>query len=99
MVRDTPCRHVEKVIASLAGWLCTPLIPALGRQRQVELCEFEFILVYRASSSTARVTQRHCLKQTPQHNQPAIKRHRWVGVNVVISHGKKDKGGEFAVVD
>ena len=25
---------------------CTPLIPALGRQRQVDLCEFEASLVY-----------------------------------------------------
>ena len=37
-----------------------PLIPALGRQRQVDLCEFKASLVYRASSRTARaVTQRN----------------------------------------
>ena len=37
-----------------------PLIPAHGRQRQVDLCEFEASLVYRASSRTARaVTQRN----------------------------------------
>ena len=30
-----------------------PLIPALGRQRQMDLCEFEAGLVYRASSRTA----------------------------------------------
>ena len=29
-----------------------PLIPALWRQRQVDLCEFEASLVYRASSRT-----------------------------------------------
>ena len=28
----------------------TPLIPALGRQRQVNRCEFEATLVYRVSS-------------------------------------------------
>ena len=27
-------------------WWCTPLIPALGSQRQVDLCEFEASLVY-----------------------------------------------------
>ena len=31
-----------------------PLIPALGRQRQVDLCEFKASLVYRACSRTAR---------------------------------------------
>ena len=38
----------------------TPLIPALGRQRHVDLCEFEASLVYKASSRKARtVTQRN----------------------------------------
>ena len=43
-----------------------PLIPALGRQRQEDLCEFEASLVYKASSRTARtVTQRNPVsKQT-----------------------------------
>ena len=36
-----------------------PLIPALGRQRQVDLCEFDASLVYRGSFSISRaVTQR-----------------------------------------
>ena len=39
---------------------CMLLIPALVRQRQADLCEFEAILVYRASSRIARaVTQRN----------------------------------------
>ena len=33
------------------------MVPALGRQRQVDLCEFEACLV-KASSRTARATQR-----------------------------------------
>jgi len=37
----------------------TPLIPAVGRQSQVHLCEFKASLVYRASSRTARATQRN----------------------------------------
>ena len=36
-----------------------PLIPALGRQRQEDLCEFRVSLVYRVSSKTSRVTQRN----------------------------------------
>lgn len=35
-------------------WCCSPLIPALGRQRQVGLCEFESSLVYTMSSRTAK---------------------------------------------
>ena len=40
-------------------WQHTPLIPALGRQRQVDFCEFKANLVYKASSRTAMVTQRN----------------------------------------
>ena len=37
-----------------------PLIPALGRQRKADLCEFETSVVYRASSRTVKtVTQRN----------------------------------------
>lgn len=35
-----------------------PLSPALEMQRQVDLCKFEVSLGYRASSKTARATQR-----------------------------------------
>ena len=43
-----------------------PLIPALGRERQVDLCEFEASLVYRTSSSTvSKATEKPYLeKQT-----------------------------------
>jgi hypothetical protein len=36
-----------------------PLIPALRRQRQADLCEFEASLVYRVSSRTSRAIQRN----------------------------------------
>ena len=35
--------------------IVAPLIPVLGRQRQVDLCEFEDSLVYIVSSGIARV--------------------------------------------
>ena len=35
-------------------WWHMPVIPILGRKRQVDLCEFKFSLVYRAYFSTAR---------------------------------------------
>ena len=38
-------------------WLCRPLIPALRRQRQVDLCDFKASLVYIASSRQVRTTQ------------------------------------------
>ena len=41
------------------------MIPALGRQRQVDLCEFKISLVYRVSSRTVRtVTQRNPVSKT-----------------------------------
>lgn len=42
---------------SLTVW-CTPLIPAVGMQSQVDLCEFQVSLIYKSSSRTKRpVTQ------------------------------------------
>jgi hypothetical protein len=38
---------------------CTPFVPVLRRQRQVDLCKFEANPVYRASSRTARATKRN----------------------------------------
>ena len=35
------------------AWWCTPLIPAHGRKRQVDLCEFKASLLYRVSSRPA----------------------------------------------
>jgi hypothetical protein len=35
------------------------LIPALMKQRQMNLCEFKASLVYRGSSRTSRATQRN----------------------------------------
>jgi hypothetical protein len=47
-------------ISSDARWWCTPVIPAPGRQRQGNFCEFEASLVYKSGVRTARaVTQRN----------------------------------------
>jgi hypothetical protein len=47
------------LIVSWAWWR-TPLIPALGRQRQGRrISEFEAILVYKVSSRTTRAIQRN----------------------------------------
>ena len=40
------------------------MIPALKRQRQVDLFEFEYNLVFRGSSRTARATQNPLLEMT-----------------------------------
>jgi hypothetical protein len=42
-----------------------PLIPALRRQRQVDLCEFEVSLIYRVSSRKAKATQRNPVSNHP----------------------------------
>ena len=45
------------------GWRML-LIPALGSQRQVDLCEFEASLVYRMSSRTvSKTTEKPCLER------------------------------------
>jgi hypothetical protein len=40
-------------------WWCMPLILVFGRQSQVDCCELEASLVYRASSKTAGAMQRN----------------------------------------
>ena len=46
-----------------------PLVPALGRQRQADLCELEASLGYRKSS---RATQRNLVSTKPKpNNSPA----------------------------
>ena len=46
-----------------------PLIPASGKQKQVDLSEFKASLVYKASSRTARtVTQRNPVSEKTKQN-------------------------------
>jgi hypothetical protein len=53
-----------------------PLIPALRRQRQADLCVFEASLVYIVSSRTTKAIERPCqnktnkTKQNQKANQP-----------------------------
>ena len=60
-------RKKNKVKKILAGrWWHIPLIPALGSQKQVDLCEFKASLIYRTSSRISRITQRNSVsKHTP----------------------------------
>jgi hypothetical protein len=51
--------HTHTHTQLIARKECMPLMPTLGRQRQVELCEFKASLVYRVSSRTAKATQRN----------------------------------------
>jgi hypothetical protein len=40
-------------------WWCSSLLPALGRQRESDLCEFKASPVYNVNSRTVRATQRN----------------------------------------
>jgi hypothetical protein len=54
---------IESQQEGQAEW-CTPLMPAVRKQRQGDLCEFEALLVYRVSSRTSQsYIVRLCLKQ------------------------------------
>jgi hypothetical protein len=50
-------------------WSHMPLISALGRQRQADLCEFEASLDYSVSSRTARGMQRNPVLKKKQNKQ------------------------------
>jgi hypothetical protein len=51
--------HVKIIFILDQVWWLTPLILALGKQRQVDLCEFKASVIYRVSSRTARDKQRN----------------------------------------
>ena len=59
-----------------------PLIPALGRQRQVNLCEFEDSLVYRVNSRTARTLHRENLSQKTKNNKQKNKKRKKTGLTI-----------------
>ena len=46
----------------------TPLILALGRQRHVDLCEFEAVLFYKMSPGQPGYTEKACLKNKTKHH-------------------------------
>jgi hypothetical protein len=56
--------HNKLFSRALVVPLIPPLIPALVRQREVDLCEFEGSLIYRESVRTARGTQRNPVLKT-----------------------------------
>ena len=55
---------IIKYIVWSGGRWCIPLVPALRRQRQADLCEVEASLVYRASARTGpKATEKPCLEK------------------------------------
>lgn len=65
---NTKPNHTKQKLAK-CGWHM-PLIPALVRLRQADLCELEATLAYIVSARTARTIERPCLKK---HNATSIK--------------------------
>jgi len=66
--------YIRKWISSQAWWHM-PLIPALGRQRQVDFGVHKVSLFYRVSSRTSRATQRNPVsKKQKQTNKRKRKR-------------------------
>jgi hypothetical protein len=53
-----------KINKSGGQWQCMPLISSLGRQRQINVCEFKDSQVYKLSYKTARATQKNMFQQT-----------------------------------
>lgn len=65
----------------------TPLIPVLGKQKQVELCDLEASLAYIASLRSAKATQRACLKKKKKETKNKNKEGRKVSWFVFINLG------------
>lgn len=66
-----------------------PSIPALGRQMQANLCEFEASLVYKASSRTASYTERHCLGKQNETNKQTKNQKKYLESQNEDSHQEK----------
>jgi hypothetical protein len=70
---------------------CVPLIPALGRQRRVDLCEFEASLVFIVSSRTAKAIQRETLSQKSKQANKQTKigiQEQWKNIFQVLKEKK-----------
>lgn len=53
-------------------WWCTLLVPALGTQRQTDLCDFEASLNYKTRFLIARAPQRSLEKPTNHPTKPGV---------------------------
>jgi hypothetical protein len=53
----------------------TPLIPALGRQRRVNLCKFTASLDYRELQTNHRYILKPCLKKQNKSGKPKTENH------------------------
>ncbi|KAM7330605.1 hypothetical protein ACRRTK_009794 [Alexandromys fortis] len=70
------------------------LIPALGRQRQADLCEFETSLVYRASARTgSKATEKPCLEK------PKNKKKEVTSGQVVVAYAFNSSTGRQRPLD
>jgi hypothetical protein len=62
MLQFPPFKNIDFIGAGECRHM--PLIPALGRKRQMYICELKASVVYRASSWTAKATQRNPIAKT-----------------------------------
>ena len=67
---------VRKPISYAGQWWYIPLIPALGRQRQLDLSEFKASLVHRVSSRTVKATQRNPILKNERERERKKERER-----------------------
>ena len=56
------CSSLKKTIVSRT-WQYMPLIPALGRQKQADFCQFKASLIYIVSSVTGKARRQEALSQ------------------------------------
>jgi hypothetical protein len=62
-----------------------PLIPALWKQRQEDLCEFKTSLVYRVNSRTDRATQRNPVSKRKRERKERVgEMAQWLRAPIVL---------------
>lgn len=78
-LREITCNVLKKKVGSWV-WRCMPLIPAFGRQKQGDHCEFEASLVYILSSRPGKegylvkTLSKPKIKQNPIKNRKYFKK-------------------------
>ena len=78
-------KTISKAKVGEPGMVGHAFNPSIGRQRQADLCEFEASLVYRASSRTARATQRNPVSKKQTNKQKYLS---WSGSYMPLISGR-----------
>ena len=100
---EKPCLEKQKQRSKkcTGQWWCTPLIPALRRQRQADLCEFEASLVYKSQFQDRLQSYRETLSRKTKQNKMSsgdVAFLNWRGGQTALDGGGKAKSCLFLLL-